>query len=168
MYTQYLEKRESKNGFGLFTRVEIPAHVPIFEVTGPVRLLEDLPTQNNEIAIQIGVNTYIGPSGQLGDFINHSCNPNCRLYVAGNRAILYSMYVIPKDTELTYDYSTTCTESTDSWNMNCNCGDYYCRGNISGIQYVSESKVEEMKKKDMLPLYILYPNMFPKKFKVKT
>ena len=166
MYNQYLERRPSKNGYGLFTKIEIPANVPIFEVTGPIRLLEELPSEGSEVAIQIATNTYIGPSGDLADFINHSCNPNCKLQPIGNRAIFYSLYVIPKDCELTYDYSTTSTETHDMWKMDCNCGDYNCRGLISGIQYLGESKIKEYTDKNMLPLFIVYPNMFPKKFKV--
>jgi Proteins containing SET domain len=165
MYTQFLEKRPSTNGIGLFTKMEIPANVPIFEATGPIRLLEDLPDEVNDIVIQVGPNTFLGPAGELGDYINHSCNPNCRIHVVGNRAIFYSMYVIPKDSELTYDYSTTSTDSLEEWSIQCNCGDYNCRQIISGHQYLSDSKKQEYIKKNMLPLYILYPNMFPRKFK---
>ena len=79
----------------------------------------------------------------------------------GNRAILYSLYVIPAGAELTFDYSTTSTDTLETWKMTCACGSHKCRKAISGYQYLDPTLQEEYKKKGMIPLFITTP-MFQK------
>jgi len=159
-----LEIRPCKNGKGLFTKAEIPAGVSIFEIIGKVYIEEKLPNPSDPVNIQVGPNTFFAPTGSFSDYLNHSCDPNCYLRVVGNRAILFSLYVIPANTELTYDYSTTSTDTLDKWKMDCGCGTAKCRKVISGFQYLNPELQEEYKNKDLVPLYIKYPNMFQKRF----
>jgi hypothetical protein len=163
MYKDYLEVRPCKTGQGVFTTIQLPANVALFEVTGNVYEEKDLPDPNHIALLQVGHNTFIGPSGDLDDYINHSCDPNCHMTVVGNRAICYSLYIIQAGAELTFDYSTTATDTHDKWKMDCSCGSHKCRGTISGAQYLSPSIWEEYEKKGMLPLYITHPNMIQKK-----
>ncbi|MEI6805464.1 MAG: SET domain-containing protein-lysine N-methyltransferase [Myxococcaceae bacterium] len=65
-------------------------------------------------------------------YFNHSCTPNCGIRKKGE---LFALKNIPKNTELTYDYSTT--EWTyekfgkyKDWAMECNCGSEQCRGTL--------------------------------------
>ena len=159
MYKQYLEVRDCKMGKGLFTTVQIPANSMILEVTGSVWLDREVPDMNHPALLQVGPNTYIGPSGEGDDYINHHCDPNCWMNIVGNRAFLYSLYVIPLNAELTFDYSITSTESQESWKMNCTCGSYKCRKVISGSQYLDASLIEKYQSKGMLPLYISHPGI---------
>ena len=163
MYKTYLEVKDCKAGKGLFSTVSIPANKMILEVTGPVLLDREVPDMNHPALLQVGPNTYIGASGDVDDYINHSCDPNCKMHVVGNRAFLYSLYVIPAGAELTFDYSTTSTEALDSWQMKCTCGSNKCREVISGSQYLSPELIENYTEKGMLPLYILEPNMIHKR-----
>src|SRR5579885_670688 len=164
MYNSHLVVKPCKTGMGVFTTMEIPANTPIIEVSGNLYLEKDLPDPTHPALLQVGPNLFIGPSGSTDDYINHSCDPNCWMYVAGNRAILFSLYVIPKGAELTFDYSTTATDTLEKWKMDCSCGSSKCRKVISGFQYLDPSLQEEYKKKDLVPLYIKYPNMFQKRF----
>ena len=163
MYKKYLEVRDCKLGKGVFTTVKIPANSMIIEVTGSVLVDRDVPDMNDPALLQVGPNIYVGASGDTDDYINHSCDPNCKMHIVGNRAFLYSMYIIPVNAELTFDYSTTCNESHDSWKMDCQCKSYKCRKVISGFQYLEPELQECYKKKDMIPLFISDPNMFQKK-----
>jgi hypothetical protein len=158
MYNKYLEVRQSNIGKGLFTRVEIPSNVPIMEFTGSVVTFKELPADSSSY-LQIGVNTYITPVGAVNgvDFINHNCDPNCMVQSVGNRAILYSLYIIPANTELTFDYSTTSTDTLEMWKMDCTCGSNRCRRVISGYQYLDKSLQEEYKKKNAIPIFITNP-----------
>src|SRR5271156_4346544 len=100
MYKQYVKIQESKTGKGLFSSVRIPADAIILEITGPVLADRDIDKKADmETYLQVGPNTFIGPSGDIDDFINHHCDPNCKLHVVGNRAFLYSLYVIPAGAE---------------------------------------------------------------------
>ena len=164
MYNQYLEVRKAKIGSGIFTKTVIPAGVPIAEFRGEIFHTSKLP-EDSAVFLQIGPESFLGAIGTVNgaDFINHSCDPNCTIHAVGNRAILYSLYVIPENSELTFDYSTTSTDTHDTWKMNCLCGSYKCRGVISGFQYLDPNLQEDYKKRGMVPIYIRYPNMISKK-----
>lgn len=164
MFDKYLQVKPCKTGKGVFTTVQIPANQPVIEITGPVVLEEDLPL-NHSSWLQVGVNTFIGLSGGPDDYLNHSCNPNCAVHVTGNRAILYSLYVIQPGSELTFDYSTTSTDSYEKWSMNCECGSFNCRGVISGHHTLDWETKEKYRRKGFLPLYVTHPEMVQKRFK---
>lgn len=157
MFAQYLKVAPSKtSGEGVFSTVEISANEAIAEATGKIYTAQELPDPNDTNVLQTGPNDYMNISGTLR-YINHSCDPNCRFVIVGTRAILYSLYVIPAGSELTFDYSTTSTDTHNTWKMNCSCGSYKCRKVISGHQYLSTEQTEEYRKKGMLPLFITFP-----------
>jgi SET domain len=156
MFTQYLKVAKSKIGEGLFTTIEIPTDVPIEEPHGKIYTAQEMPDPSDANVLQVGPNDYLNISGSLR-YINHSCDPNCRFSVVGNRAVLYSLYVIPANAELTFDYSTTSTDTHETWKMNCICGSHKCRKVISGYQYLDPSLQEEYKKKGAIPLFITFP-----------
>ena len=159
MYNQYLKASNPKDGIGrgILTTVRIPANVPIIEITGEIYTEETMPDPNHPALLQIGPNLYIGPSGDIDDLVNHSCNPNCMMHVVGNRAILYSLYEITPNTELTFDYSTTSTDSLEKWSMNCLCGSPNCRKVISGFHLLDVKTQEDLKKRGMVPMFITNP-----------
>lgn len=161
MFKPYLKLQPTKMGQGVFTSIKIPVGVPVVEVTGEVYAEDKLPDPNHPALLQVNHNTFIGPSGDVDDYINHSCDPNCRVHIVGNRAILYSLYDIPANSEITFDYSTNSTDTLDKWQMNCQCGKFNCRKIISGLQYVNSSIVEDYKKRGMIPLFITH-SMFRK------
>ena len=162
MYNRYLKVKPCKTGQGVFTTVDIPTNVPIIEVRGTIYKEKDLPNPNHPALLQVGPDIFIGPSGGVDDYINHSCNPNCLVHIAGNRAVVYSMYVIPEGSEITFDYSTTATDDHNKWKMECQCGEFACRKIISGHQYLDDTTKQKMQDKGMLPLYITQPNLFQK------
>lgn len=163
MYNKYLEIKSSKTGKGVFTKIQIPAKAPIIEFTGDIIPKDKLNLDPSQF-LQVGFDRFIGPSGSIDDYINHNCKPNCLVSIVGNRAILYSLYVIPKGYELTFDYSTSSTDTLDTWKMNCNCGSFNCRKVISGYQYLSESIKKEYVEKGMVPVFITNPNFYAKKW----
>ena len=66
-------------GKGVFTAEVIKADEEILYFGGSVVDIDELPkpyTSNNDYYLQIGERTFLGPSGQLDDYINHSCEPN--------------------------------------------------------------------------------------------
>ncbi len=156
-----LEVKQTKTGMGVFTKNTIAANQPILEFTGGIIPASKV-DWDPSYYLQINHNRFMGPSGAMDDYVNHSCDPNCLVHIVGNRAILYSMYVIKAGTELTFDYSTSSTDTMDVWKMNCKCGSYKCRGVISGIQYLPEALRKEYEKKGMLPMFITMPTFIQK------
>lgn len=163
MYNQHLKVKPCKSGNGIFTDIQIPANVPIMEVVGTIYAEHNLPDPNHPALLQVGPNIFIGPSGGTDDYINHSCNPNCRMHVAGSRAIIFSLYVIKAGAELTFDYSTTSTDTLDKWQMKCNCGEPNCRKIISGFQYLDPGLQKEYKDRGLVPLFLTHP-IFMKRY----
>jgi len=157
MYDQYLKVQPSKIGMGVFTTITIPANVPIYEVTGEIYTEESAPNPKDPNLLQIGPNQFISSPGGFCDFTNHSCNPNCTMHIIGNRAILYSLYVIPAGAELTFDYSTSSTDTLEKWSMNCLCNSVNCRKVISGFHLLNEDTQQDLKNKGMVPLFITNP-----------
>lgn len=163
MYNQYLEVKPCNTGNGIFSKVEIPANTVIMEFAGPVCSFTELPA-NSANYLQISKGRFISPIGTINgvDFINHSCDPNCYVHVVGNRAFLYSLYVIPENTQLLIDYSTTSTDSVDEWKMDCQCNSNKCRKLISGYQYLEGSLKEDYIKRGLVPMFMTNP-IFQKK-----
>lgn len=160
MFTQYLKIALFKNRKGVITTVNIPANVPICEFYGQNytdQELQNLKNINIDDVLQVGPNVYLAPSGNIDDYIAHSCNPNCIVKANGFRAILYSLYAIQADNEITFDYSTTSTDDLNSWSMKCNCGSINCRKVISGFHLLSNNLQEEYKKKGIAALFIREP-----------
>lgn len=174
MYDSFIEVKPCSIGLGMFTRVEIPAGVPIKEFRGTIYTLEEIwspgdppDSPSGALYLQIGPNTFLGPTGTSAgaDFINHHCNPNCFIHVIGNRAILYSLYIIPAGAELTFDYSTTSTDTLDMWKMDCKCGYNKCRQVISGFQYLPEDLQKNYNQRGITPMFISRPSMIRKVIK---
>lgn len=163
MYKQFLSKRSSKINYGLFSSITIPANSLITEFTGRILSLKDLPVDSS-MYLQIGPDLFLAPTGTIdgADFINHSCNPNCYIHAVGHRAFLYSLYIIQPNMELTFDYSTTSTDTLDMWKMDCKCNSPKCRKVISGHQYLDEQTKQDYTNKKIFPLFITNPNLFSK------
>ena len=162
MLKQHLKIKPTKIGNGLFTDVKIPANFPIIEVGGTVCNWESIQDKENPYIMEIGNNLFITSSGDLDDYVNHSCNPNCVMHIIGKRAILYSLYIIPADSELTFDYSLTSTDSLDSWKMDCLCGNFNCRKVISGFHLLPDDLKKNYMDNDLVPQFIRNP-IFMKK-----
>jgi len=158
LYNQFLTSKPSKiSGMGTFTNINIPENTPILEIKGDIFTAENLKDKDPGSYLQVSNKFFIGPSGSNYDFINHSCDPNCYLYIVGKRAILYSLYMIKEGTELTFDYSTSSTDDLETWKMNCSCNSYKCRKIISGFKYLDPSLKEEYIQKGLVSMFITNP-----------
>ena len=94
--------------------------------TGP--FLHYAETTPQTYALQIGPDLYIGASGGLDDFVNHSCDPNAGVRIEGTAAELFAIRDIAAGEEILFDYSTTLDE--EDFTMDCRCGSPSCRGRV--------------------------------------
>ncbi len=157
-FKKMLEKRQTSKGFGIFTKSAIAKDSIIFEFTGDLFSTEQIPyplTIDNDRFLQIGSNKFIGPSGDYDDYINHSCSPNCSVRIVGSRAFLKSLCLIQPEVELTFDYSTTSSDTPDKWKLNCQCHTFNCRKIISGYETLDEKTKEKYKQIGIIPPYLL-------------
>lgn len=146
----YLELKELGGKRGIYTKIKIGVGEAILEVRGNIYNEED--ARKDENLLEVGKKVYKGRSGGIEDYIGHSCEPNCKLHIVGNRVIIYSIYEIGIGKELTIDYSLSSTDR--EWKMECRCGSIRCRKVISGIWSIPEDRYKEYKAKGMVMGYI--------------
>ena len=135
-------KAEVKNskieGKGVFARKNIKKGETIIKIEGPITRYP------NKYALQIDEDKYIGCSGKVCDFTNHSCEPNC--YISFNSLHLVALGNIKKGEELTFNYCITEKDLTDGYEFKCECGAKKCLARIKGFDHLSlKEKLKLMK-----------------------
>lgn len=151
-----LSLKQTKNGNDVFANKNFKRGEQIIEFHGKFVTYEQLPRPYNEVKdhyVQIGKNLYMGPSGNIDDFFNHSCSPNSGLKITGKKAVLAAIRDIQKGEEITWDYSTTMDE--DDWTMECTCGSQNCRKTIMDFKYLPKNVQQRYIKLGIVPDYIL-------------
>lgn len=97
--------------------------------------------ENIDDPLQVGKRTYLDLD-EVSRTFNHSCDPNAALR---KRSELFAIMDIPKDKEITYDYSATIAPT--EWKMQCKCGAKNCRkmlGDVLSIPKATRTKYREL------------------------
>lgn len=118
---------DSRTGKGVFAGRAFGGEDPIYEWKGKLCLREHLEA-GLAPTIQAGPGLYLPPGDQVGDFFNHSCDPNAALIVAEGRIILKAIREISALEEICLDYSVTA--AGEGLAIDCGCGSPLCRGKI--------------------------------------
>ncbi|CAI0609229.1 unnamed protein product [Linum tenue] len=137
--------RCGKKGFGLRMQEDISKGHFLIEYVGEVLDMRAYEARQKEYAAKGHKHFYFMTldgsevidacaKGNLGRFINHSCDPNCRTekwVVDGEICIgLFALRNIKKDEELTFDYNYVRVFGAAA--KKCYCGSAQCRGYIGG------------------------------------
>lgn len=101
---------------------------------------------------QVGEFFYMGPSGEIDDLINHSCEPNAGLKFTDFGIILVAIRNIKKGEEITWDYSTTLYNNR--WTMDCLCSSNNCRKKIREFLHLPEEIQKKYLDLGIVPQYI--------------
>jgi SET domain-containing protein len=130
-------------GQGAFAKRRIPKGTRVIEYTGArvplATLLAEVTagTATPIYALRWNETTAIDGArgGNEARFINHSCEPNCEVYVIDDRAYVYAMEDIARGGELTFDYKLRraargrrAPGGADG--QVCRCGSRHCRGTM--------------------------------------
>ncbi len=143
-------------GKGVFAGEDIDAGEEVLQFGGPVVGVEDLPrpySAKNDYYLQIGATAFLGPSGQMDDFVNHSCDANSAVIVNSNVIRLVSIVFIPEGSQVTFDYSITMDDFW--WEMECACGSDNCRRKVKNFVDLSEPLQSKYIRLGIVPKYIL-------------
>lgn len=121
-------------GKGVFAIADINTGDEVLQFGGSIVSEAELPwpyTPEKDHYLQIGDGIFLGPSGELDDYVNHSCNPNTGVVFSSNEIRLVAITPISADSEITFDYSST----MDSlWGeMECACGSENCRRKVKNF-----------------------------------
>lgn len=104
--------------------------------------------------LQVSPDTFLGPSGLADDFVNHSCEPNCAVYLEDEGPVLRALRVISPGEELGFDYGTIMfAEPTE---FDCYCGSPRCRGHIGGFDTMPDGLQEYYRARNAVPLLTRY------------
>ena len=130
-------------GSGVFAKRMIPRGTRIIEYTGKRRTIESLVT---DVANGIQPSVYLihlhhgmvidgSINGNDARFINHGCDPNCEIYIFGDRLYAYAMRDITGGEELTFDYALhtppgVAAKKSSAKDHPCRCGSPSCRGTM--------------------------------------
>jgi SET domain-containing protein len=121
------------HGRGVFTTAPVAKGSLLLTYGGPqLRFLETTP---QTLAVQIDLDLYLGASGGMDDYVNHSCDPNAGLVISSRDDVrLIAIRDIAAGEEIFFDYSTTMNE--DDFEMPCHCGRPGCRGIIRDFKHL--------------------------------
>lgn len=122
-------------GFG-----KIPKRWPVIRYVGPIldqsgvqryweRLLKLSKSPRLEL-FSLDEKRSINGSSALAAFVNHSCEPNCRVYTDPDRDLVafYALREIFQDEEITIDYNLHVDDNAVVRLHECRCKAASCRG----------------------------------------
>lgn len=149
--------KKSRNGKGLFAVKDFDKQDTLLEIKGVLIFCyeeDDLDEKTRSNTIRFDGEMYLSPKGELGDFVNHSCEPNSKIFKNKGKLYLVAIKNIAKGEEITFDYSTIIA-SDDFWTMKCNCGSTTCRGTIGQFKKLPKKLRDKYLSLKMVPRYIL-------------
>lgn len=124
-----VQVKTARHGLGAFATRPIETGERVLEFAGPLVGRDQVTEENAPHVLQVGRNRFLGPSGAVDDFVNHSCLPNTRVVIGEEgSAHLSALRPIAVGEEVTFDYSATMWK--DDWSMRCACGALSCRGRV--------------------------------------
>ncbi|XP_017981320.1 PREDICTED: histone-lysine N-methyltransferase ASHH2 isoform X2 [Theobroma cacao] len=155
-YAKMKWDRFGRKGFGLRTLEDISASQFLIEYVGEVLDMQAYEARQKEYASRGQrhfyfmtlngsevIDAYV--KGNLGRFINHSCDPNCRTekwMVNGEICIgLFALRDIKQGEEVTFDYNYVRVFGAAA--KKCHCGSPHCRGYIGGDLLSAEEIVHD-------------------------
>ncbi len=103
-----LKVRRSKTGLGVFAEEAIPANACVIEYTGRKVSKKEQYENRGKYLFWTSSKTMIDGNikSNTARFINHSCAPNCEVYLKDRRIYVFAKRRIRAGEELNYDYDT--------------------------------------------------------------
>lgn len=157
MNDNMLSINKSKNGRGVFTKKDFKAGELVVELKGKLITCyvdDDIDDETRSNTIRYSDEKFLSPKGELGEMINHSCNPNSKLVKKGKKLFVIAIEPILKNKEVLFDYSTIIARD-DIWTMKCNCGSKNCRKVIKRFNLLPKKIQSDYIKYKIVPSYIL-------------
>jgi len=152
--------RPSRNGLGLFAVSGIRRGGQACVLDGNLVHWEDLIDIGGIIldnAYRYSDDYYLSPSG-VGNYINHSCEPNIGIRKVGRKLVMAAIRQIRAGEELAFDYSTV-TGDDDSWTMRCKCGSGSCRKLVGPYGRLPRRRREKYSRQGIVPDCVLMASL---------
>lgn len=132
----YVQNAGSK-GRGVYAKMPIRAGEFALEFAGVIKPLKDA----SVMSLQVDDDLAIESTGDIDDYLNHSCNPNCKVEIdrTDDSVFIYlsALRDIASDEELTFNYNSTEADMVaQGCSFRCQCGEPYCMGEIRGFRHL--------------------------------
>lgn len=146
---------ETHLGKAVFAARAFAEGQPLLEFTGRRFRAERVPSVmrgGSDRYVQVTPEHYMGPSGRLDDLVNHSCDPNAGLRFTDDGVFLVAIRDIAAGEEVSWDYSTTLTQS--NWHMICQCRGTGCRRVIGNFETISPDRQQWYRARNLVAPYL--------------
>jgi len=154
--TPNLSVHRTRNGLGIFTKRKFKGGEIVSQIRGTmisVPASKKLDRRTDSNTYRFNRDYYLSPKGKLGEYFNHSCNPNAGVMKRDGKLFIKAIKEIGAEKEILIDYSTILADD-EGWKMKCNCGAKGCRGIIRKFSELPTSVKNKHLKLKMAPPYI--------------
>ena len=154
-HNRNLTIKSTRTGRGVIAMKPFSPKEICFEVTGKRVTLEEewLTKKMRDNTFRYNKTYYLSPKGTIGDFLNHSCEPNSLVKKVGSRLFVVALDPIDTGQEVSIDYSTILADD-DVWEMACQCGKSTCRGTIGQFKSLPKTLKTKYRRLGAVPSYI--------------
>jgi SET domain-containing protein len=152
--------RPVRNGLGIVTAKPFRRGATIVPLKGKIITADEvwryweIDSRLAENCFRYDEEHYLDPDGEIGQYANHSCNPNAGIIKKGRRLMLKAIAPIAQGEQVTHDYSTL-LGADDVWKMRCNCGESNCRRVIGNIRTLPAATIRRYRRLGIVPDFIL-------------
>jgi SET domain-containing protein len=160
VYNTSLKALPVRNGYGIVAAKRFRRGAVIVEIEGKIVTAEEvwrywrIDPRLAENCFRYDADHYLDPDGELGQYANHSCNPNAGIIRKAGRLIMKAIAPIAAGEEVTHDYSTL-LGADDVWKMRCNCGEPNCRRSIGNIRKLPVATLRRYRRLGIVPDFII-------------
>ena len=138
--------RKSAKGRTVYTRTAQRAGQLLLEHYGERVSFAAAASLAADHIMEVGPDLVFLPSRDIDDYVDHSCEPNCRLdYRDDGRVFLVALRDVAAGEDLTFDYATTTTRAGvaafPGWRFACRCGATCCRGEVGAAEDLSVDRL---------------------------
>ncbi len=154
-----LAVKRVRNGHGIVALKKFRKNAILCEIKGKIVSAEEVwhywetDPRLGENCFRYDDDYYLNPEGEIGQYANHSCNPNAGIVKRGKRLLLKAVSPIAAGEEITHDYSTL-LGADDVWKMRCNCGAVNCRRWVRNISTLPGSVLAKYRELGVVPEFI--------------
>jgi len=167
---QWVIKPTAQTGRGIFATKKIGQGVVVGDYIGTVIKIAESNTSEADIGMYLMYyhdNAAIYPADLAAPgmhLINHSCRPNCWMYVYRGHTLFFSLREIEPGEELTVSYLIAPNEACNPCRHQCRCGLKNCTGtmHLSNEKYKLWSEFANTQGKETKRERIRYGNLLKK------
>lgn|SRR3989344_1183144 len=129
-------------GKAIFSNTDINKGQFVMKITG--KIVHRRNVSKRDYAVQLDDDLFLEAEGKIDDYLNHSCDPTCRIDV--EKMELIATRDIKKGEEITFNYNTTEYDMIRNGDaFECKCMSKNCAGKVRGFKYLNLSDKKMLK-----------------------